>query len=333
MSTATTIGCTALLGLLTGTHAATWGAFKDSPFEGFKRPSFLRSIVVAVTAALALATTTGLTTALGLPVLVGVLYATERFATEWWKSFVREDEQGAYAIPMRIAVLGRPVDARFPRYVAGAAVLAGVVLAGWVVAALQPEDGGPVLLSMLFGAVGGWLTAAGGAWKDAPVEGFSGWKFLRSPVVATAWTGLLMPFTTDWVALAVGAGGLSVLSIETYKTFFTRGRPPGKFDGKPVRHVAQPQRHRCRLLHASTYAALASATGLAALVDPAATPSPTVFSLAGLTAAALTIAVLVACLDPARGRADRRRVVRGADRLDRQSRTSRVEVALRRAER
>ena len=46
---------------------------------------------------------------------------------------------------------------------------------------------------MLVGGTGGWLTAVGGAWKDAPVEGFSGWKFLRSPAVATGWALLLAP--------------------------------------------------------------------------------------------------------------------------------------------
>ena len=40
-----------ILALLTGTHAATWGAFKDSPFEGFKPVSFARTIVLAVLAA------------------------------------------------------------------------------------------------------------------------------------------------------------------------------------------------------------------------------------------------------------------------------------------
>ena len=106
---------------------------------------------------------------------------------------------------------------------------------------------------MLVGGIGGWLTAVGGAWKDAPVEGFSGWKFLRSPVVATAWTIMLLPFTHDWVALTFAAAGLSVLSIETYKTFFTGGRPPGKFDGKPMRLGVEVQRHWCQLLHSGVY--------------------------------------------------------------------------------
>ena len=101
-----------MLALLTGTHAATWGAFKDSPFEGFKPVSFARTIVLAVLAALVLALTTALETTTAPLVFVGLIYAVERLATELWKSFIREDDQDAYAIPMRIAVLGRTVDGR-----------------------------------------------------------------------------------------------------------------------------------------------------------------------------------------------------------------------------
>lgn len=329
MNGATTIGYGVLLALFTGTHAATWGAFKDAPFEGFKRVSFLRTIVVAQTAAMVLVTAKDLE--LAAPVLVGVLYAAERLATEWWKSFVREDDQSAYSIPMRVAVLGRPVDAPFPRYVAGAAVLAVVVTAAVTTTRLQPADGGPVWKALLIGGVGGWMTAAGGAWKDAPVEGFSAWKFLRSPTVATAWTVLLLLFTRDWVALAVGAAGLSVLSIETYKTFFTGGRPPGKFAGKPVRQAVEPHRDRCRFLHAASCAALASTVGLTALLGPAALPVTTALLLALPVVAAVTTAVLVAPVDTCASTAGERKVGGGAGRGDRQGGASGVEVALRRA--
>jgi hypothetical protein len=283
-----------VLGLVAGTHAATWGAIKDSPFEGFKTASFVRSIVLAVVAAGVLATVTDLESTLAPIVLVGVIYATERLATELWKSFLREDDQSAYAIPMRIAVLGRPVDGRFPRYLTGFVVLVGVVLMGCAAAALQPANGGPLWLLVLVGGVGGWLTAVGGAWKDAPVEGFSGWKFLRSPAVATAWTVVLLPFTGHWVALTVAAAGLSVLSIETYKTFFTGGRPPGKFDGKPVRPTPGAQLERCRLLHSGVYAGLACAAGMAALFDTGDRLSPAVVSLVALAVGWATTSVLVA---------------------------------------
>ncbi len=216
-------------------------------------------------------------------VFVGLIYAVERLATELWKSFLREDDQEAYAIPMRIAILGRTVDGQVSRYLMGIGVLVAVVVMALAAAALQPADGGSLSLLVLVGGIGGWLTAVGGAWKDAPVEGFSGWKFLRSPVVATAWTIMLLPFTQDWVALTFAAAGLSVLSIETYKTFFTGGRPPGKFDGKPMRPGVEVQRHRCQLLHSGVYVCLASVAGMTALFDIEDRLSPSVVSLVVLT--------------------------------------------------
>ena len=125
--------------------------------------------------------------------------------------------------------------------------------------------------TVVVGGAGGWLTAVGGAWKDAPIEGFSGWKFLRSPAVATLWALVLVPVVDDWWVLAVSAGGLSVLVIETYKTFLTGGRPPGKFAGKPVRFLQRAARDRARLLHCLVYGAIAGlAFGSARLVVPVA---------------------------------------------------------------
>ncbi len=283
-----------VLGLVAGTHAATWGAFKDSPFEGFRPASFIRSIVAAVAIAVALATTTGLASSLAPVVLLGVIYACERLGTEWWKSFFREDDQDAYAIPMRVAVAGRTVDARLPRYVTAFVVAAGLALTGLAASALQPDDGGPLWLLVVVGGVGGWLTAVGGAWKDAPVEGFSGWKFLRSPVVATVWTVVLVPFTHDWVTMAVAAAGLSVVSIETYKTFLTGGRPPGKFEGKPMHPVPGARREQCRLVHAGLYAGLACAAGLAVLVDAGDQSTSRLVALVVLAVAAASMVVPVA---------------------------------------
>jgi hypothetical protein len=287
-----------VLALLTGTHAATWGAFKDSPFEGFKLVSFVRTIVLAIAAVATLTTASDLEVTMAPLVFVGVLYAIERLGTELWKSFLREDDQDAYAIPMRIAILGRTVDGRFHRYLMGFGILVAVVVMAFVAAALQPADGGSLYLLVLVGGIGGWLTAVGGAWKDAPVEGFSGWKFLRSPVVATAWTIMLLPFTHDWVALAFAAAGLSVLSIETYKTFFTGGRPPGKFDGKPVRLGVDVQRHRCQLLHSGVYLCLAWVAGMTAIFDTEEWLSPSMLSLVVLTVVAATISVRVAMSHP-----------------------------------
>ena len=325
-----------LLALMSGMHAATWGAYKDSPFEGFKASSFVRTLAVAVVTAVALVTATDLEKTIGPVVLVGLIYGVERLATELWKSYLREDDQSAYAIPMRVAILGRTVDGRFPRYLAGSVVVASIVVLCGVAAALQPADGGPVVMLVLMGGTGGWLTAVGGAWKDAPVEGFSGWKFLRSPVVATVWTIMLLPFTDEWVTLSVAAAGLAVLSIETYKTFFTGGRPPGKFDGKPVLPPRGAERDRCRLLHSGTYAGLACVTGVAALFEGGGRLVPSMVSLVVLTLVAATMAAVLATRPleyVAPAAVVRRRVVTGAVPPERPGRTWDADASLRGAHR
>jgi hypothetical protein len=252
-----------LIGLLTGLHAATWGGFKDSPFEGFRAVSFARSVALGLLAAVALALFTELDNRHpALLVIVGLCYAGERLATEWWKSIVREDDQTAYSIPMRLAVHGRPIEDRRVRYAVGLSIAAGLLVLCWAIRDLQSVlPSVPVWVAVLLAGTGGWLTAVGGAWKDAPVEGFSGWKFLRSPVVATGWAAVLSPFTHDWVILAVAAGGWSVISIETYKTFLTGGRPPGKFAEKPVRFDVRDARECCRVVHVGLYGVLAASLG------------------------------------------------------------------------
>ena len=276
-----------LTGLLCGLHAATWGAFKDSPFEGFTGRSFLRSLVLATLVAVAVARATDIDGA-GVLLFVGVVYAGERLVTEWWKGILREDDQAAYSIPMRLAVHGRPIDDRVRRYGLGAAVVASLVGACWAFSALQAElPPGPVWLVVLVAGAGGWLTAVGGAWKDAPIEGFSGWKFLRSPCVATVWGLVLSRFTGDWVLLAVAAGGWSVISIETYKTFLTGNRPPGKFDGQPVRFAVGQVRAACRTAHVGVYVVLAVGLGSRLLTPPrgAAVSQATVVLTVSLAAA------------------------------------------------
>jgi hypothetical protein len=257
------------IGAATGLHAATWGAFKDSPFEGFRLTSFARSVGLGVAGALLVGLAGVVGPASGVLVAVGVCYAGERLATEWWKSILREDPQTAYSIPMRLAVHGRPVDARLPRYAVGAAIAVGLVAAFVVASRVQgrlPQAPWPVTLLAV--GLGGWLTAFGGAWKDAPVEGFQVAKFFRSPGVATVWGCLLLPFSSDLPVLIVAAGGLSVISIETYKTFLAGGAP-GKFAGKPVRFTPDRARKLCRLTHAMAYVLLACVLGLTLLLGRA----------------------------------------------------------------
>lgn len=272
------------LGGAVGIHVSTWGAYKDSPYEGYHPLRQLRTLVLAGVAALAV-----LTLGLGSPATLlpalGVVYTFERLATEWWKTILRNDDQSAYTIPMRLGFRGRPVDAHWLRYGVGILVVVGLVLTSAAVNALQAVlPAQPTwLVALTVGGLGGWLTAVGGAWKDAPVEGFSGWKFLRSPAVATAWAFPLSLFTSSWVALCLGAGGMAVASIETYKTFFTAGRPPGKFDGKRIRRISSELRSTLGVGHAFAWLMFGLVAVAQALVVSATVPmivSAVIFALA-----------------------------------------------------
>ena len=258
-----------LLGIAVGLHVATWGAYKDAPFEGFHWSRFWRSVVLSVAVGVAVTGVVGVSGPESLIVLLGAVYCLERLATEFWKLFYRDHNAAAFTIPMRLGYRGRPIDSPSVRYAVGAVLTVGlalvVVVGSWVQAQLPPA---PQVAAVLLAGVSGWLTALGGAWKDAPIEGFSGWKFLRSPAVATAWAVPLSVFSQHWALLALSAGGFAVASIETYKTFGVRHRPPGKFEGKPVRYRFAARREALAAIHAGLWALLA--IGLLAGLVPAA---------------------------------------------------------------
>jgi hypothetical protein len=204
---------------------------------------------------------------------------------------------------MRLGFRGRPVDHPLPRYTVGVAV-AVTTIAGlaWIDAmqhALPPIP--TVLLITTVGSAGGWATAVGGAWKDAPIEGFSGWKFLRSPAIATAWAVPFSLLTDSWVTLLLTSAGFAVASIETYKTFLTGDRPPGKFAGQTVQARLPALRSVLAHQHAILWIAVAVAFALTIFDAPAdlislrgAEWSPTPLSKIPLAAVSLVAASLAA---------------------------------------
>lgn len=224
-----------VVGLGVGLHAATWGVFKDAPHEGFHWSRFLRSPVIGVAAALALRALLDWPDGVaGGVLLFGAAYAAERFIIETWKTFFRDEDQSKYTIPMQLAVLGRPVKSPIVRGMLGTLYFAGgfSVLAGvrWL-GTHAPVSAWPLLL--LAASAGGWISALGGAWKDAPIEGFETFKFFRSPVVALTYAVLLSRFTADLGVVMLAATGLTIATLETWKKFSRPNEPGGKFAGKP----------------------------------------------------------------------------------------------------
>src|SRR5262245_29203118 len=137
---------------------------------------------------------------------------------------------------MQFHVMGRVVASRRVRWAVAAGWVAAVLAIAWGLRAFQHADSHvPGWLAVLIvGSIGGWLSAFGGAFKDAPVEGFETFKFFRSPLVALSWAAVVACFSRDYLHIALCGLGYTVATIETYKTFFFPNRPRGKFAGKPV---------------------------------------------------------------------------------------------------
>lgn len=227
-----------LIGLLAGTHVSTWGMYKDAIHEGFTWPKYFRSIVIGALVGLVLQSVIRMDLARAgqMVVFFGLVYAIERLLLELWKGYIREEDQSKYFIPMQFGILGKPVKNRAARWSVLAGVLVVLVGCVWGVVALQRAypDLPPWLVLLTIGSLGGWLTAFGGAWKDAPVEGFETLKFFRSPLISLFWAIVMAFFTDNWLYIGVAGAGYSVATIETYKTFFFPSKPRGKFAGKPI---------------------------------------------------------------------------------------------------
>jgi hypothetical protein len=169
----------------------------------------------------------------------------ERALAEIYKTFLRDEDQSKYFIPMQFAIFGKVVRSRGARLLAGAGyvgvLLAMVVLVSWIDRVLP--DPKPLWIVVLIGGLGGWISAFGGAWKDAPKEGFQIFKFFRSPIIASLFALGLSYLTDDLVLVTLAATGFCVATTETYKTFFFPSVPRGKFAGMPV-HFPEMLRRR-----------------------------------------------------------------------------------------
>jgi hypothetical protein len=100
---------------------------------------------------------------------------------------------------------------------------------------------------------GGWISAFGGAWKDAPIEGFHTFKFFRSPAMTFGYGLALSLLTPSYPLVFMGSIGYTVATIETYKTFFFPNKKRGKFQGKTPTH---PEYLRTRWRFAPVFAAI-----------------------------------------------------------------------------
>ena len=219
-----------LVTIISGLYTSLWGAFKDSPYEGFKGRTFPRSIYFSVVIFAVLSILPVLreqVTLLGLFQLFFLIMGIERFLAELYKGFLRTEDQSKYFVPSRITFFGRHVASEWLRRGVGS-ILVAIVLATLFVSI-------PVTGLLWFAVVGygtGLLVSLGGAYKDAPFEGFKPAKFQRSGVILALASPVLY-FITDEAGVGLGFlifmnGGLERFVVEYYKTYIQRNMS-GKF--------------------------------------------------------------------------------------------------------
>lgn len=225
---------TAILFVITaisGLYTSLWGAFKDSPYEGFKPKTFPRSVYfnVAILAVLyAMPMLHERVVALGLFQLFFLTMGLERFLAEIYKGFFRTEDQTKYFVPSRITFFGHHVTSDVARYFVGTVIVAAVFAVVWIDVTVEQ------FLWVAVTAYGtGLLVSLGGAYKDAPFEGFQPLKFQRSGVVLAVLSPLFYFLNDPETPVSLGFliymnGGLERFAVEYYKTYIQRNMS-GKF--------------------------------------------------------------------------------------------------------
>lgn len=217
----------ALLGLCAGLHAALYGAYKDSPHESFLLRRFVRELVFATSAAIALHLS-GAADGQSAFVLYLSCFALSRIATEFWKLFVRIEPQSDFRIPTQIHFFSRVVGNPSVRLLLGLGFLSSIY-GIYCVFGLLPDDLPLVVRGATLGGCIGLAEGIAGAYKDGSIEGFSPIKFFKSPVFGSIGGVIASLHTSNPAFLLLAAIGSMRMFLELFFKILVRGYAPGKF--------------------------------------------------------------------------------------------------------
>lgn len=219
-------------GIAAGFNRASWGAYKDSPYEPFQKRKYFRSIILSISISLIISNF--LISRNLLPknplITIGIVLGLDTILTEFNKLFIRKENQDKYKIPSAFHFLNLPLTPT-QRFISSAILstfLLFITLLLFTKNTATFPTGNILLNGTLIGLLSGILEAIGGSWKDAPFENFQPLKFFRSPTIGTIWGTLIYSFTPNSAILLYALFGLNRATIEFYKTFIKNMRS-GKF--------------------------------------------------------------------------------------------------------
>ena len=220
-----------LVTVVSGLYTSLWGAFKDSPYEGWKPRTFPRSVYFHVVIFAVLYLVPPLNerlVTLSLFQLFFLIMGLERFLAEIYKGFFRTEDQDKYFVPSRITFFGHHVGSDLARYAVGTLIVSAVFAVVWIDVTVER-----FLWFAVTAYATGLIVALGGAYKDAPFEGFKPLKFQRSGFVLAALSPLFYFANAAETPVSLGFlvymnGGLERFAVEYYKTYIQRTMS-GKF--------------------------------------------------------------------------------------------------------
>lgn len=213
---------------LSGLYTSSWGAYKDGPWEGFHIQTFPRSVFFSIGIAIFLligpADISQRFQSLPLLHIFLLVMGIERMITEVYKACFRDSDQSIFAIPQRMAFFGKLVDSKFLRFITGLLLMSIIVTIPFLTLKVSS-----FLINTMVAFLTGMFICSGGAYKDAPFEGFSPRKFFRSAIVLA----IMSPFIYLLGPVELGFliylfGGLERLLVEYYKSYIALSTP-GKF--------------------------------------------------------------------------------------------------------
>lgn len=247
------------ISLVSGLYTSLWGAFKDSPYEDFKGRTFPRSMYFHAVIFWAMYWVLDDFSALKLFEVFFLVMGLERFLAELYKGFFRTENQDKYFVPSRITFFGHYVQSDLLRYAMGIVLVAGVI---GVLLVDVPVTSFWMFLMVAYAT--GLLVSLGGAYKDAPFEGFKPLKFQRSGMVLAVCSPLFYFLNDPAQPISLGFliymnGGLERFVVEYYKTYIQRTMS-GKFRPDLTRI-----QHRVETREKFHHLALAIIAGLIAL--------------------------------------------------------------------
>jgi hypothetical protein len=215
------------ISVVSGLHGALYGAYKDSPHESFLPRRFVRELVFATGAGLALLMFPA-THAQSPFVIYTSVFAISRIVTEFWKLFLRVEPQQDFRIPTQIHCVRGVVHNPVLRLALGCGFLASIYGMYCLFRLLPVSLPGPVV-GMVVGFGIGVTEAIAGGYKDGTIEGFSWRKFAKSPTFGTLGGLIASAHTAALPFLLLAAIGTMRMFLELLFKMMVQGYAPGKF--------------------------------------------------------------------------------------------------------